>query len=100
MVSYFCVIIVIGGDRLTYKELLEKRKSVLAGSTKSVLYKRQSKRPKQERYCCVCGRKLTEYVSYNDSYVTLVAHYYLTYFNVFRPSICQEPRSCSNHLGI
>lgn len=84
--------------RMTYDDILIKRKKLFKHMDRKRVFKRKSHNT-ETRYCAVCGRPLTSYVFKTGEFVTSVKHiHYYVNGTFLSGSVCYSPHSCYSHL--
>mgnify|MGYP006991877310 CR=1 FL=1 len=60
-------------------------------------FNKNDKRPKETRYCAVCGRLLVKYNIRTDKFITVISHYKFNNTWGIPVCICKDIRSCKNY---
>lgn len=84
---------------MTKLPLKARRYLVLRSGTNKRHFKKGDRRPKETRYCTICGRPLTKYLPKENSYVTLINHTKIEVGSVTTATVCTDIRSCRAYLA-
>lgn len=79
------------------KIIMDKRAKILKGDQNKKIVNKGNHSMHEERHCCLCGRKLSSYISLDNNYVSIYKHYSIKVFD-FRLYLCYNASSCVNHL--
>ena len=80
------------------KKIKSKRATILNGAYNKKVINKGNRNVYSERHCCLCGRKLSSYISLEDDYICICKHYSFQVLG-FSSYLCYNINSCLNHLN-
>lgn len=80
------------------QQILQKRKNLFKLASKTTLVKKGNRRLHNQRLCSICGRVLTRYIATEQQWYCISPHYRLNIENLLELNLCQDIKSCYNHL--
>lgn len=81
---------------MQYKELISKRKSLLARSNKNTIITKGSHQVHSVRVCALCGAPLSKYIVIKGEppYFIAVKKHYILHYKSITLAICFSPKMC------